>query len=127
MHECGKLKAMKEQDVKYKMARVVTLQKAMDELRTDLASATEEVRASTLYLDKLKEQCVAKADSYEQEKARRASEVAGLKQALEVLSSEGQAAAGSASLLQFEFSSSAGASGASSGNRHVKGLRGHRA
>ena len=42
----------------------------------------------TEYLQKLAEMCTAKPDTYEERKARREAEIAGLKQALEVLEGE---------------------------------------
>merc|ERR1719326_1364386 len=80
----------KTQDVKYKTQESVSLDKRDAEASSDRAGVQEELDAVLEYLDKLKERCVAKAETYEDRKAARDNEIAGLKQALEIL--EGQAA-----------------------------------
>jgi septal ring factor EnvC (AmiA/AmiB activator) len=82
--------AAKGQDVKYKTKEAAGLDKAVAELSGDLTSVTDELGAVVDGLDKLKEMCVAKAEPYAEKKARREAELAGLKQALEIL--EGEAA-----------------------------------
>merc|ERR1719199_1537599 len=81
---------MKSQDVKYKTKDAAGLDKNVAELSTDLDSTSEELAAVLKGLDKLNEMCVAKAEPYAEKKARRESEIAGLKEALEIL--EGEAA-----------------------------------
>lgn len=49
----------------------------------------DELAAVTEFLGKLEEMCVAKPDTYEERTQRREAEVAGLKEALNVLSGEG--------------------------------------
>merc|ERR1719174_3599396 len=78
----------KSQDVKYKTKEAAGLDKAVSELSTDLAAVTDELSAVLSGLDKLKEMCVAKAEPYAERKARRESEIAGLKEALQILESE---------------------------------------
>merc|ERR1719262_858115 len=78
----------KQQDVKYKTQEAAGLDKSVSELSGDLATATDELAAVVSGLDKLKEMCVAKAEPYAERKARRESEISGLKQALEILESE---------------------------------------
>merc|ERR1719238_1190220 len=78
----------KGQDVKYKTKEASGLDKAVAELSTDLAAVTDELSAVNSGLDKLKEMCVAKAEPYAERKARRESEIAGLKEALQILESE---------------------------------------
>merc|ERR1719506_2863502 len=80
----------KQQDVKYKTQEAAGLDKAVSELSGDLATVTDELAAVNTGLDKLKEMCVAKAEPYAERKARRESEIAGLKDALQIL--EGEAA-----------------------------------
>merc|ERR1719420_1187945 len=80
--------AQKQQDVKYKTKEAAGLDKAVSELSTDLESVTDELSAVTSALDKLKEMCVAKAEPYAERKARREAEIAGLKEALQILESE---------------------------------------
>merc|ERR1719183_2409766 len=76
---------MKEQDVKYKTKEAAGRDKNVAELSTDLAAVTDELMAVVSALDKLKEMCVAKAEPYAERKARRESEIAGLKEALQIL------------------------------------------
>lgn len=80
--------ATKGQDVKYKAAESVGLDKAVAEATSDRSSARDELDAVMEYLSKLKEQCVAKAESYSERKARRDAEIAGLEQALEILENQ---------------------------------------
>jgi len=81
---------MKSQDVKYKTKDAAGLDKNVADLSSDLDSTSEELAAVLKGLDKLKEMCVAKAEPYAEKKARRESEIAGLKEALQIL--EGEAA-----------------------------------
>jgi len=78
----------KSQDVKYKTQEAAGLDKNVADLSSDLASVTDELAAVNKGLDKLKEMCVAKAEPYAERKARRESEIAGLKEALQILESE---------------------------------------
>jgi DNA repair exonuclease SbcCD ATPase subunit len=80
----------KQQDVKYKTQEAAGLDKSVSELSTDLETVTDELSAVLETLKKLNEMCVAKAEPYAERKARRESEIAGLKEALEIL--EGEAA-----------------------------------
>jgi len=82
--------ASKQADVKYKNKDAAGKDKAVAELSGDLSSVTDELAAVVSALDKLNEMCVAKAEPYAEKKARRESELAGLKEALEIL--EGEAA-----------------------------------
>merc|ERR1719197_747217 len=81
-------KTMKEQDVKYKTAEHKSLDKAVSELRSDKETATTELDAVLEYYDKLKARCIAKAETYEERKSRRQAEIAGLKEALQILENE---------------------------------------
>jgi len=99
---------MKSQDVKYKTKDAAGLDKNVADLSTDLDSTSEELAAVLKGLDKLNEMCVAKAEPYAEKKARRESEIAGLKDALQIL--EGEAA-----LLQ------------KSAKHTLRGVRRHRA
>merc|ERR1719321_1202098 len=83
-------KASKDQDVKYKTKESTGLDKAVAEASSDRAGVQEELDAVNEYLGKLKERCIAKAETYAERKARREAELAGLNQALEIL--ENQAA-----------------------------------
>merc|ERR1719263_323678 len=79
---------MKSQDVKYKTKDAAGLDKNVAELSTDLSAVSDELAAVLKGLDKLKEMCVAKAEPYAEKKARREAEIAGLKDALQILEGE---------------------------------------
>merc|ERR1719416_293229 len=67
----------KEQAVKYKTQE----SKALDKTKAELDALSE-------YLSKIESECIAKAESYADRTARRAAEIAGLKDALQILESE---------------------------------------
>mmetsp|Transcript_32193 Transcript_32193/g.51361 ORF Transcript_32193/g.51361 Transcript_32193/m.51361 type:complete len:98 (-) Transcript_32193:98-391(-) len=79
---------MKSQDVKYKTQEFKGLDKSIAELTGDKDTTNTELSAVLEYYGKLKERCIAKPETYEERKARRASEIEGLKQALEILENE---------------------------------------
>merc|ERR1719181_1427347 len=81
-------KAMKEQDVKYKTQEAAGLDKQVSELSGDRTTASDELAAVLEYYGKIKERCIAKPETYEERKARREAEIAGLKEALSILESE---------------------------------------
>merc|ERR1712176_191537 len=87
------LKATKEQDVKYKTKESVSLKKSATEMEGDRSGVQDEMAAVLVYLKKLEDKCIAKPESYEEQKKRREAEIAGLKEAYEILDGE-------ASLLQ---------------------------
>merc|ERR1712008_406456 len=81
-------KTLKEQDVKYKTQEIKALSKALTELTADKESAETEHAAVMEYYEKIKERCIAKPETYEERKARREAEIAGLKEALSILENE---------------------------------------
>eukprot|EP00928_Gymnodinium_smaydae_P015262 TRINITY_DN15612_c0_g2_i2.p1 TRINITY_DN15612_c0_g2~~TRINITY_DN15612_c0_g2_i2.p1 ORF type:complete len:719 (-),score=280.67 TRINITY_DN15612_c0_g2_i2:64-2058(-) len=81
-------KATKEQDVVYKTKESTELKKVVSELSSDLDGAQSELAAVEEYAAKINEQCVAKAEPYEERKKRREEEMKGLQEALNLLSSD---------------------------------------
>merc|ERR1719272_1378979 len=81
-------KTTKDQDVKYKTQEFKSLDKDISELSSDKDTLSTELGAVNEYYSKLRERCVAKPESYEDRKARRESEISGLKEALQVLEEE---------------------------------------
>jgi len=81
-------KATKEQDVKYKTKESASLDKSVAELGSDRSGAQAELDAVSEYLAKLDDMCIAKPDTYAEKMRRRTAEIAGLKEALSILSGE---------------------------------------
>mmetsp|Transcript_96733 Transcript_96733/g.167908 ORF Transcript_96733/g.167908 Transcript_96733/m.167908 type:complete len:693 (+) Transcript_96733:73-2151(+) len=80
--------ATKEEDVKYKTKEYTSLDKAVAETTSDKEGVSEELAAVKAYLANLMKQCVAKPDSYEERAKRREEEIAGLKEAYDILENE---------------------------------------
>jgi len=78
----------KGQDVKYKTKEATGLDKSTSEAGSDREGVQAELDALVEYLTKLDKMCVAKAEPYAERKSRREAELAGLKQALEILDGE---------------------------------------
>jgi len=83
-------KATKEQDVKYKTKEADELDAAVAEATADKTGVQAELDPVLKYLATLEDRCIAKAETYEEKKAKREAEIAGLKEALSIL--EGQSA-----------------------------------
>jgi chromosome segregation ATPase len=81
-------KTTKEQDVKYKTQEYTALDKEISELSGDKETTNTELDAVLEYYAKIKERCIAQPESYEEKKARREAEIAGLKEALSILENE---------------------------------------
>jgi chromosome segregation ATPase len=77
-----------EQDVKYKSQEAKALDKSVSELSSDRSSANTELDAVMEYYGQIKARCIAKPETYEARKQRREAEIAGLKQALDILENE---------------------------------------
>jgi len=86
-------KASKDSDVKYKTEESTQLDKSSAEASSDRDGVKNELTAVMEYLAGLEKQCIAKAETHEERMRRYESELAGLKQALQILS-------GDAALLQ---------------------------
>merc|ERR1719498_1531325 len=81
-------KATKEQSVKYKTKEFKGLDKDTSDANADRAGVQTELDAVNEYYKGIKARCVAKAESYSDRVARREAEIAGLKQALQILEGE---------------------------------------
>jgi len=81
-------KASKGQDVKYKTQEAAGLDKSITELSNDRDTSNSELAAVNSYYTKLQGRCVAKPVPYETRKKAREAEIAGLKEALNVLENE---------------------------------------
>merc|ERR1719160_1160775 len=84
-------KATKETEAKGKASEVKSLTVQLSHSKEDHASTSSELDAVLAYIDKLKPQCEEKAMSYAEKKAKREAEIAGLKEALEILAGDGLA------------------------------------
>jgi len=80
--------AMKKKDVEYKTKESASLDKSTAAAKSDREGVQAELDAVAEYLGKLEEMCVAKAEPYSERKRRRDAEIAGLKEALEILEGE---------------------------------------
>lgn len=81
-------KTQKQQDEHYKIQEVKKLEKAISDVSGDKTTASEERDAVSKYLAQLKDRCVAKLEPFAERKARRETELEGLKQALTILGDE---------------------------------------
>merc|ERR1712051_280270 len=81
-------KTTKEQDVKYKVKESKQLDKTSAELSGDRSGVQAELDAVQEYLTKIEGQCIAKAETYGARAEQRAAEIAGLKEALDILETE---------------------------------------
>merc|ERR1719313_2614281 len=86
-------KSTKEAEAKGKESELKSLKVQLEHSSEDHASVSKELDAVLAYIDKLKPECETKAMSYEEKKAAREAEIAGLKEALEILSGDGIAQA----------------------------------
>merc|ERR1719379_375955 len=82
------LKTTMDQDVKYKSKEAKELDEQISEATSDRANVQAELDAVLEYLAKLTDRCVAKPMSYEERTRRREAEIAGLKEALQILEGE---------------------------------------
>jgi len=80
-------KTMKTADVKYQTKEKASLAKSVAEYKEDMEGEQAELDAVLEYFATVKPGCTVKPMTYEERKARRESEIAGLKSALEILES----------------------------------------
>merc|ERR1712060_943398 len=78
----------KDQSVKYKSQESKSLDKTVAELTSDRNGVQAELDAVSEYLSKIEAACIERAETYSARVERRTAEIAGLKQALEILESE---------------------------------------
>mmetsp|Transcript_23027 Transcript_23027/g.62780 ORF Transcript_23027/g.62780 Transcript_23027/m.62780 type:complete len:711 (-) Transcript_23027:47-2179(-) len=78
-------RTVKDQDVKYKGKEAVSLDKAVADLVSDRDSAQAELDAVLQYSKGIRAACVHTPMSYEERRGRREAEVAGLREALQIL------------------------------------------
>merc|ERR1712038_914480 len=78
----------KEQDVKYKAKESSDLDKTSGELTADRSGVQAELDAVLEYLSRIESECIEKAETYASRKERREAEIAGLKEALQILETE---------------------------------------
>jgi chromosome segregation ATPase len=81
-------KTTKSQDVKYKTKESTELDATIAETTSDRENVQVELDAVLKYLSKIEEECIAKAETFEERQARFEAELAGLKEALRILESE---------------------------------------
>eukprot|EP00929_Paragymnodinium_shiwhaense_P036467 TRINITY_DN1953_c0_g1_i5.p1 TRINITY_DN1953_c0_g1~~TRINITY_DN1953_c0_g1_i5.p1 ORF type:complete len:295 (+),score=131.77 TRINITY_DN1953_c0_g1_i5:3-887(+) len=80
--------ANNQKDVEYKTKEYTGLDKAVNEASSDRAGVETELAAVVEYMKKLDEQCIVKPDTYAEGKRRKEAEIAGLKEALNILENE---------------------------------------
>jgi len=81
-------KTMKGGDVKYKTKEYTGLDKKSTELTADRRGLQAEYDAVVEYLESVTKKCTYKVESYSERAGRRQAEVAGLKEALQILENE---------------------------------------
>merc|ERR1712107_472131 len=79
-------KTKKEKDVEYKTKEAEGLDRTLTELSYDKEGVQSEHDAIHSYLGELEKQCVAVPETYAERKEHREAEIAGLKEALSILS-----------------------------------------
>eukprot|EP00747_Dinoflagellata_sp_TGD_P152827 gnl/TRDRNA2_/TRDRNA2_177345_c13_seq4.p1 gnl/TRDRNA2_/TRDRNA2_177345_c13~~gnl/TRDRNA2_/TRDRNA2_177345_c13_seq4.p1 ORF type:complete len:281 (+),score=108.80 gnl/TRDRNA2_/TRDRNA2_177345_c13_seq4:83-844(+) len=89
MTEAKKNARMKSKKVELNNSDKVAAQEKLTEDTADLKRTQDELLAAERYYDKLVPQCVDKGMTFEERTAAREEEIASLKEALEILSSQG--------------------------------------
>lgn len=99
MHQSKVLVASLEAEIKGAESQIKSLDVNLHDSNGDLKMVTKEKGAIGEYIAKLKPQCEGRAVSYEERKAKRDAEIAGLKEGLSMLEAESPSGAFT-SLLQ---------------------------
>merc|ERR1719161_3177608 len=81
-------KAQKEKDHDYKSKAEQDQSSALQQRKSDLAGTQKELDAAIAYYDKLKPDCIATVEPYEERVARRKEEIESLQEALRILQGE---------------------------------------
>merc|ERR1719321_432832 len=84
-HENQVAKAVKEKDVTYKTQEAKALDKSTAESSTDRDGVQSQLDAVNEYFAKIREECVAKPDTYEERRKRQEQMMKGLKDAQDIL------------------------------------------
>merc|ERR1719335_2162142 len=90
--------ATKEAEIKGAESQIKSLKVTISDTGGDLKMVTKEKEAVQDYIDKLKPQCEGRVVPYEERKAKREAEIAGLKEGLAIL--EAESPSGAFSFLQ---------------------------
>jgi chromosome segregation ATPase len=85
-------RAKKESSIQSKTSEIKSIEVALTHHNEDYDTVSAELAAVMDYIEKLKPQCESKAMTYEERKARREAEIAGLQEALTILSGDDVAA-----------------------------------
>jgi chromosome segregation ATPase len=81
-------KATMEAEVKGKTSEIASLNNSISDLKSDIGSKNTQLDAVMDYLSKITKRCTSTAMTYEQRKAKRDSEITGLKEALDILAGD---------------------------------------
>jgi len=84
--ENKELAAVKAGAIRFKTQEYKQLQTSIAEASADFDTKSEELGAVTAYFAKVKERCIVKPETYDERKKRREANMAGLREALSVLS-----------------------------------------
>jgi molecular chaperone GrpE (heat shock protein) len=85
MHESELDKALKENEIKHKSARIEAQTSALHEAEENLQVNQERLDAAVAYYEKLKPECVDSGITYEQRVKNREAEIQSLEEALKIL------------------------------------------
>jgi uncharacterized coiled-coil DUF342 family protein len=86
--EAAVAKATMSAEVKGKTSEIASLKNSASDLKSDITGKNTELDAVMDYLEKMNKRCTSVGMTYEQRKAKRDAEVAGLKEALDILAGD---------------------------------------